>query len=54
MANNKSLVGEVWGFLRERKVWWIAPIIIMLVFIGIVMVVGSSSGVLSPFIYTLF
>tara|TARA_Y100000310_G_scaffold262419_1_gene272081 strand:- start:5510 stop:5671 length:162 start_codon:yes stop_codon:yes gene_type:complete len=53
MANNKSLLGEVWDFLRVRKAWWLAPIIIMLILAGVLIIAGQSSA-LSPFIYALF
>lgn len=53
MPKNKSLLGELWDFLKVRKVWWLAPIIIMLVLVGILIILGQSSAV-SPFIYALF
>ena len=53
MAKNKSLFGELWDFLRVRKAWWLAPIIVMLLFVGVLIVLGQSSAV-SPFIYALF
>ncbi|MBN1502065.1 hypothetical protein JW930_00850 [Candidatus Woesearchaeota archaeon] len=53
MAKNRSLLLELWEFLKIRKVWWLTPIIIMLVLVGILIIVGSSSSV-SPFIYALF
>jgi len=53
MGNNKSLLGEVWTFLRVRKKWWLLPIIIMLMIVGILIIFGQSSA-LSPFIYALF
>ena len=53
MGNNKSLLGEVWAFLRVRKAWWMLPIIIMLVLVGLLIIFGQSST-LSPFIYALF
>jgi hypothetical protein len=53
MAKNKSLFGELWDFLRVRKAWWLAPIIIMLVLVGALIVFGQSSS-LSPFVYALF
>lgn len=53
MANNKSLFREFWDFLRVRRAWWLAPIIIMLLFVGVLIVFGQSSAV-SPFIYALF
>ena len=53
MAKNKSLLGEVWDFLKVRKAWWLAPIIIMLIVAGI-LIVFSQSSALSPFVYALF
>tara|TARA_Y100000034_G_C6711013_1_gene314066 strand:+ start:438 stop:599 length:162 start_codon:yes stop_codon:yes gene_type:complete len=53
MGRNSSFLGEVWNFLRVRKAWWLAPIIIMLVLVG-VLIVFSQSSALSPFIYALF
>jgi len=53
MANNRSLLGEIWDFLKVRKAWWLAPIIIMLILVGLLILFGPSSGV-SPFIYALF
>ena len=50
---NKSLLGEAWGFMKERKAWWLAPIIILLIIVGVLIIFGSSSS-LSPFIYALF
>ena len=53
MAKNKSLLGELWDFLKVRKKWWLLPIIIMLLVVGILIVFGQSSSV-SPFVYALF
>jgi hypothetical protein len=53
MAKNKTLIGEIWDFLKVRKAWWLAPIIILLILVGILIVVGQSSS-LSPFIYAFF
>ena len=53
MLKNKTLLGEIWDFLKVRKAWWLAPIIIMLILVGILIVFGQSSAV-SPFIYALF
>jgi hypothetical protein len=52
MSNNKSLLREVWDFLKVRKAWWLIPIIILLVLIGVIIIFGQSSA-LSPFIYAL-
>ena len=50
---NKSLLFELWDFLKIRKVWWLTPIIILLILVSILIIFGQSSA-LSPFIYALF
>ena len=42
---------EIWAFLRVRKKFWLAPIIIMLMLLGLLMFVAGSAGPLSPFLY---
>jgi len=49
MSKNKSLLGEIWDFLKVRKAWWLTPIIIMLILVGLLIIFGQSSA-LSPFI----
>ncbi len=44
---------DLWGFMRERKKYWLAPIIIILLFLGILIVLGGSTA-LGPFVYSLF
>ncbi len=44
---------DLWKFLKERKKFWLAPIILVLLFIGVLLVIGGGSAV-APFIYTLF
>ncbi|MEM6434561.1 MAG: DUF5989 family protein [Cyanobacteria bacterium P01_D01_bin.115] len=44
---------DLWGFLRERKKYWLAPLIITLVLIGVLIVFTQGSAI-APFIYTLF
>ncbi|MDO8993192.1 DUF5989 family protein [Daejeonella sp.] len=44
---------DLWGFMKARKKWWLAPLIFVLLLIGILIVLGGSSAI-SPFIYTLF
>ena len=53
MSKNKSLLGELWDFMKVRKAWWLSPIIIMLILVGALIIFGQSSAV-SPFIYALF
>jgi len=44
---------DLWGFMRERKKFWLAPIILVMVLLGLLIVVSQGSAV-APFIYTLF
>ncbi|MER3376065.1 MAG: DUF5989 family protein [Allomuricauda sp.] len=44
---------EFFLFLKERKKWWLIPLIIIFVLFGILIFLTSSSA-LAPFIYTLF
>lgn len=44
---------ELWAFMKERKAYWMAPILIVLVLFGLILVFTESSAV-APFIYTLF
>jgi len=48
-----DFVRDLFSFLRERKKWWLTPIIRLLIFVGVLIVIGGSSAV-APFIYTLF
>ena len=44
---------DLWLFMRERKKFWLAPIIVVLVLLGGLIVLAQGSAV-APFIYTLF
>ena len=44
---------DLWAFMRERKKFWMAPIIIVLVLLGALIVLAEGSAI-APFIYTLF
>lgn len=48
-----NIVKELWDFLKVRKKWWLAPMIVVLVLLGALIVLTDSSAV-APFIYTLF
>jgi len=48
-----ELLNEFWQFLKVRKKWWLAPILITLVLLGALIIFTQSSAV-APFIYTLF
>jgi hypothetical protein len=47
------LVRDVWDYLRIRKKYWLLPIIILLLLLGLLLIFTEGS-VLSPFIYVLF
>ena len=53
MGSNFGVVGELLGFLWQRKLWWLIPIVVVLLIFGLLLVFASSSGI-GPFIYTLF
>ena len=44
---------DLWGFLENRKKFWLLPIIVMLLGFGILMIFSSGSAI-APFVYTLF
>ncbi len=48
-----SVIGELWQFMKQNKKFWLAPVILVLVLIGFLLVVAGGSA-LAPFIYTLF
>ena len=49
----KSVVSELWAFMRVRKKFWLAPILVMMLLLGGLIVLTQGSAV-APFIYTLF
>ena len=48
-----DFVKEFWVFLKERKKYWLMPIVIVLALFGIIIVLSQGSAV-APFIYTVF
>jgi len=48
-----DLLIDLWGFMKERKKYWLAPIIIMMLLLGSILIFAEGSAV-APFIYTLF
>jgi hypothetical protein len=48
-----SLLMEFWAFIRIQKKWWLAPLILILVLMGALIILTESSA-LAPFIYVLF
>lgn len=48
-----SFLSELWAFMRERKKFWLLPIIVMMVLFGGLIILTQGSAV-APFIYTIF
>lgn len=48
-----SILVELWFFLLHRKKWWLAPILFVLILLGVIIVFAETSP-LAPFIYSLF
>jgi hypothetical protein len=44
---------EFWGFIKTRKKFWLLPVIIVLLLLGLILVFSSGSAI-APFIYTIF
>jgi hypothetical protein len=48
-----SMLSEIWALLRDRKKFWLLPIIIVMLLFGALLIFAQSSA-LAPFIYTIF
>jgi Family of unknown function (DUF5989) len=44
---------DLWAFMKERKKFWLLPIILILLLLGL-LIVFTQGSVIAPFIYTLF
>jgi drug/metabolite transporter superfamily protein YnfA len=53
MSSNVGIVGQLLSFLWQRKLWWLIPMVAILLLFGLLLIFASASGV-GPFIYTLF
>jgi hypothetical protein len=53
MGSKLSILKEFWSFLRVRKKWWLAPVVVLLFALGLILVLTEGSA-LAPFIYSLF
>jgi hypothetical protein len=51
--NKLRILKEFWDFLKVRKKWWLAPILLCLLSLGAILVFAKGSA-LAPFIYSLF
>ena len=48
-----EFLNDLWSYMRERKKFWLAPIIIVLLLLGVLIVLAEGT-VVAPFIYTVF
>ena len=48
-----SIISELWDFLKVRKKWWLAPILLFLILLGGLIILTQGSA-LAPFIYAIF
>ena len=48
-----EFLGDLWGFLRERKKFWLLPVILTLLVIGGLIILSSGTAI-APFVYTIF
>jgi len=48
-----DLTKDIWDFLRVRKKYWLAPLIITIVLMG-ALIIFTQGSVIAPFIYTIF
>ena len=53
MIANLGVFGELLRFLWQRKLWWLIPMVVVLMLFALLVVFASTSGI-GPFIYTLF
>ena len=49
-----ELLGDLWAFMRVRKKYWLAPIILVLLLLGALLVLVPAGSAVAPFVYTLF
>lgn len=48
-----SIVRELWAYMRVRKKWWLLPLVLVLVLVGLLITLAQGSA-LAPFIYSVF
>jgi len=48
-----SIISEFWAYMKVRKKWWLAPILVFMLLLGLLIVLTEGSAI-APFIYTLF
>jgi Family of unknown function (DUF5989) len=53
VGRRAAITSELLGFLWERKLWWLIPMVAVLLLLGILLIFAQSSAI-APFVYTLF
>ena len=53
IASKFAIAGELLGFFRRQKRWWLVPMVAVLLVFGLLLIFAQTSA-LAPFIYTLF
>jgi Family of unknown function (DUF5989) len=53
MSAHSTLLSELLAYMKERKKWWLLPILAVLLLVGALLVFAQGSA-LAPFIYTIF
>jgi hypothetical protein len=51
--SSRGIAGELWEYMRVRKKFWLAPVIILMMIVGAVLIFAQGST-LAPFIYAIF
>jgi Family of unknown function (DUF5989) len=51
-TQSESLLSEFWAFLAQNKKWWLLPIMIVMLLLGMLILLSGTAA--APFIYTLF
>jgi hypothetical protein len=47
-----NIFGDFWAFLRSTRKWWLAPVLVALILLGLLVLLSGTAA--APFIYTLF
>ncbi len=54
LTSRLSVLQELFAFLGKRRLWWLMPLIAVLIIFGLLLILASISPALTPFVYTLF
>ena len=53
MSSKFQILSEFYEFMKERKKWWLGPIVLVLLLLGLLIILTEGSAV-APFVYALF